>query len=105
MPQIADKPGVMLYFDVIGPLMNHLEDQELGALLRGMVDYSLTGLAPELDPFSPVSMAWDVLLPHLDRDTERYRAKLEQSRYANYCKTQKQLGYTPLPRETWLSSF
>lgn len=105
MAKTTDKPGIMLYFDVIGPMIKHLEDNELGELIRGAVDYSLTGEEPELDIFSPVSMAWDMLLPHLERDTERYRAKLEQSRYANYCKAQKQLGYTPLSREDWLSGF
>ena len=103
MAQMIEKPGIMLYFDVIGPLAKHLEDDEFGALIRFAVDYSMTGEEPDIDVFSPVSMAWDILMPHLDRDTERYRARLEQSRYANYCKSQKQQGYTPLSRETWLA--
>lgn len=101
MARNIEKPGFMLYFDVIGPLIKHLEDDELGDLIRCAVEYSMTGEVPEIDPFSPVSMAWDILMPHLDRDTERYRERLEQSRYANYCKSQKQLGYTPLSRENW----
>lgn len=103
MAKSAEKPGIMLYFDVIGPLIKHLEDAELGELIRDAVDYSLAGTEPELDIFSPVSMAWDILLPHLERDTERYREKKELARYANYCKLQKQMGYTPLSREDWLS--
>lgn len=103
MAQIIEKPGIMLYFDVIAPLAKHLEDDEFGALIRFAVDYSMTGEEPDIDVFSPVSMAWDILMPHLDRDTERYLAKKEASRYANYCKSQKQQGYTPLSRETWLA--
>ena len=104
MAQMIEKPGIMLYFDVIAPLAKHLEDDELGALIRFAVDYSMTGEEPDIDVCSSVSMAWDILLPHLDRDTERYREKKELSRYANYCKAQKQQGYTPLSRELGTST-
>ena len=105
MARSAEKPGIMLYFDVIGPLIKHLEDNELGELVREAVEYSMTGVEPDLDAFSPVSMAWDILLPHLERDTERYLEKKELARYANYCKAQKQLGHTPLSRDAWQTSF
>lgn len=104
MAQYIEKPGMMLYFDVIGPLAKHLEDDEFGELIRCAMDYSMTGEEPDIDVFSPVSMAWDILMPHLDRDTERYLSKREASRYANYCKTQKQLGLTPLSMDTWLAT-
>ncbi len=104
MAHNTEKPGMMLYFDVIGPLAKHLEDNEFGELIRHAVEYSMTGAEPDIDVFSPVSMAWDILMPHLDRDTARYRSKQEAARYANYCKSQKQQGYTPLSMETWLST-
>ena len=71
MAQIIEKPGIMLYFDVIAPLAKHLEDNEFGELIRCALEYSMTGEEPDIDVFSPVSMAWDILMPHLDRDTER----------------------------------
>lgn len=102
MYSVGEKPGIMLYLDLMEPLCNHLSDEELGKLFRGAVYFTLTGDAPQLGG-GATSMAWDILLPHLLRDTERYEEKKALSRYANYCKTQKQLGLPAMSREAFLS--
>ena len=76
-----ERPGVMLYFDVLRPMINRLDAAQCGVLLRAVMDYAQYGVMPELDPMT--GMAFDMLVPKIDHDAERYEESREQRQYQN----------------------
>ena len=75
---MKEKPGVMLYFDRL-PYLNRMDDVQRGKLFLWIMEYAQYGVVPEVeDPM--LGMAWDVVKPAIDLDTERYEAKCERNR-------------------------
>ena len=67
---MAERPGVMLYFD-IEPGLKMLDDPQRGQLLTAIIEYAHFGAVPEFsDPL--LSMAWSFVKTSIDRDGERY---------------------------------
>ena len=74
---MKEKPGVMLYFDRL-PYLNRMDDAQRGKLFLYIMEYAQYGVIPEVaDPM--LGMAWDVVKPAIDLDTERYEAKCEKN--------------------------
>ena len=74
---MKEKPGVMLYFDRL-PYLNRMDDTQRGKLFLWIMEYAQYGVVPEVeDPM--LGMAWDVVKPAIDLDTERYEAKCERN--------------------------
>ena len=94
-----ERPGVMLYFDDIRPAINRLDPGQSGALLRSILDYAQYGAVPELDPMT--SLVFEMLMPKLDRDAERYEESREQRQYAVYAREKKKMGETCLSFAEW----
>lgn len=92
------KPGVMFYFDV-RPCIKRLSLEEKGQLFEAILDYGEFGTEPELD--GAVGVAWDFLLPKLDRDDDRYGRQVEQRQYAVFVREVKKHGGTPPPIDEW----
>jgi len=82
-----ERPGVMLYFDAVRPAISRLDETQCGALLRSLMDYAQYGVVPELDPMT--GLAFDMLVPKIDRDAERYEETREQRQYAVYAREKK----------------
>ena len=82
MNERKQRPGVMLYFDTLCPALARLKNEQSGELLKGIVEYAMTGAIPELDDMA--GMAFDLLRPGIDRDEERYEDTREQRKYAVY---------------------
>lgn len=98
---MAERPGIMIYFDQWEPLLK-AGDETAGALLRAAVMYARYG---EVPAFSGVSeILWGIVRPMLDRDGERYEQTLAQRRYAVYCRDIRKKGYEPLSMEDWTRS-
>ena len=75
---MKEKPGVMLYFDRL-PYLNRMTREQRGDLFLWIREYAQYGVVPEVeDPM--LGMAWDVVKPAIDLDTERYAAKCEKNR-------------------------
>ena len=75
---MKEKPGVMLYFDRL-PYLNRMDDMQRGRLFLWIMEYAQYGVVPEIeDPM--LGMAWDMVKPAIDLDTERYEAKCERNR-------------------------
>ena len=75
---MKEKPGVMLYFDRL-PYLNRMTREQRGDLFLWIMEYAQYGVVPEVeDPM--LGMAWDVVKPAIDLDTERYAAKCEKNR-------------------------
>ena len=70
---MAEKPGVMIYFDSIRPALSRLDDSQLGALFRAIIEYAQTGAVADLDNMA--GFAFDSLRPKIDRDDERYQER------------------------------
>ena len=94
-----ERPGVMLYFDTLRPVINRLDPAQCGMLLRSVMDYAQYGVIPELDPMT--GMAFDMLVPKIDRDAERYEEGREQRQYAAYVREKKRSGEQPLSIADW----
>lgn len=98
---MADKPGVMIYFDTILPAFERLDDEQLGTLFRAVVSYAAHGEVIELDGMA--GLTFDMMRPKLDRDDLKYREKCVKSEYATYCREMKKQGREPLPYDRWIS--
>ena len=99
---MAQKPGVMIYFDW-RPCLNQLSKSEKAALLDAILDYSEFGTVPDFGS-GKLGVAWGFLRPKLDRDKEAYARKVQQRKYAVYVRESKKSGTPPLPFEAWLAS-
>ena len=78
------RSGVMLYFSLRSAL-NYLNDEQLGQLLRAILDYAEYDEIPDFpDPL--LAMAWSFVVSGIDRDWEAYQIKTEKKRYAAFCR-------------------
>ena len=94
-----ERPGVMLYFDAVRPAISRLNETQCGVLLRSVMDYAQYGVLPELDPMT--GLAFDMLVPKIDRDAERYEESREQRQYAAYTREKKRSGEQALSIAEW----
>ena len=94
-----ERPGVMLYFDDVRPVISRLDVTQCGVLLRSVMDYAQYGVVPELDPMT--GLAFDMLVPKIDRDAERYEESREQRQYAGYVRGKKGSGEPALSIAEW----
>lgn len=86
------RPGVMLYFELEGPL-KLLSYEEKGRLLDAIMTYGKYGVLPEFDGM--LGMAWAFVQPLLDRDGERYAKQVSQKQYAVFSREIKKRGLPP----------
>lgn len=93
------RPGVMVYFDAVRPALSRLNNEQCGALFRAIVDYAEFGEVSELDPMA--GMAFDLLRPKLDRDSERYEEVRYRKQYAVHVREAKKKGVVIPTFEEW----
>lgn len=75
---MKEKPGVMLYFDRL-PYLNRMTREQRGDLFLFIMEYAQFGVVPQIED-AMLGMAWDVVKPAIDLDTERYEARCEKNR-------------------------
>jgi hypothetical protein len=98
---MAERPGIMVYFDMAEPL-KVLGYEEKGRLLDAMLDYGQFGVVPEFD--GVLTVVWGFIRPKLDADAKSYRKKVVKNTYSSYCAKEKKNGNnTPLDFEEWCS--
>lgn len=93
------RPGIMLYFDIIGPV-RVLPDAEKGRLLMAMLEYGQSGVLPEFDGM--LEVAWSFVRPMIDRDGERYEDMKLQREYATFCKKRKRIWMPKISFDDWV---
>ena len=98
---MADRPGIMFYFDDWGPMLA-LDDKSLADMLRASIRYGLTGEVPDFDGINAV--LWGMLAPKIVRDGERYEARKESGEYAVFCREIKKNGEEPPSFSDWKQS-
>lgn len=98
MVQQSNRPGILLYFDLVQPLLSQLNDEQVGQLFRAAFEYGQHGTVPSFEP-GIVSMAWALLQPAIDRDGERYNETILQRKYAVFVREQKRNKADPISFE------
>ena len=83
-----EKPGVMLYFDVIDS-MRELSGDECKELIVALEDYGKDGKEPDFKDNKALKSLWPVIRSGLNRDNERYVAVRSSRKYGAYCKAMK----------------
>ena len=94
------RPGIMVYFDMMGPL-NKLPDADKGRLFWAMLEYGKNGTVPEFDGLA-LSLAWEFVKPKIDKDSEEYNRTVLKRQYATFCRDRKKKGEPEISFEEWL---
>ncbi len=94
---MANRPGVMFYFDLI-PALEMMDDADAGRIFKAALEYAKCGTLPEFCGMAAV--AWAFIQPKIDRDGESYQESVIDKKYAAYCSHLK-VGQTRLERDEW----
>lgn len=97
---MSDRPGVVLYFDVL-PALKYLEINQMGRLFQAILEYGENGKIPDFSDDPILGLAWCFIGPRIDRDGESYGEKQDQRKYAVYCREAKKNGVAPLSFDNW----
>lgn len=93
------RPGIMIYFDMLGPI-RVLPDADKGRLLVAMLEYGQSGFVPEFDGM--LALAWEFVKPKIDRDSEEYNRTVLKRQYATFCRDRKKKGEPDISFEEWM---
>ena len=94
------KPGVMIYFELIG-MLKLLPDEEKGMLFDAILEYGETGNVPELSP--TLRVAWPLIQMRLDMDNTRYEFVGYKRKYAAYTRWAREHGESIDSFENWMA--
>lgn len=94
-----NKPGVMIYFDII-PLIEGMSPDDAGQLFLAILKYAQYGEIPSLSGFALA--VWPFVKSLVDRDSQRYDLVRKKKQWAVYCREAKRRGETPLELEAWI---
>lgn len=97
---MADRPGIMIYFDMVGPL-KRLDHTGKGRLFEAMLNYGQYGEIPDFEDDGMLMMAWDFIHPKLDADERSYRKKVIKTTYSSYCAKEKKNNRSTMDFEEW----
>ena len=95
---MADRKGIILYFDDWKPLLQ-LEDHKLALFLRAAINYAQSGEAPNI--CGELGILWEMIAAKIDLDGARFDKRVEDGEYAAYCREEKRAGRDPVDRGTW----
>ena len=95
------RPGIMVYFDMMGPL-KVLPDTDKGRLFWAMLEYGQTGKMPEFEGM--LELAWEFVKPKIDKDEAEYNLSVQRRQYATTCRERKKKGEPEISFEEWLKT-
>lgn len=72
-----EKKGFIIYDDVM-EVVKRLTDEEAGQLLRGLLNYSISGRDPKFE--GVLEFVFIPIKQQMDRDAEKYEARCEKNR-------------------------
>lgn len=74
---MAEKKSLLLYYDYKSHF-DFLTDEQLGRIVRSMLEYEIDGVSPEFD--EPIlKMTFSFIRSNLDRDKQKYLEKCEKN--------------------------
>ena len=97
---MKERPGFMLYFDLVDALSS-MEDTEAGALFKALMAYARYGEVQELTGLA--AFAFEVVRGRIDRDAEAYAEKCRKNAYAVYVREAQRRQEPPMEYEIWCS--
>lgn len=95
---MAERPGVMIYFDVL-PVIDSLNNSETAKLFRGILEYGKYGAVPEFK--GKLLTIWPLIQQRLDHDAGKYSLAIQRRKYAAYSRWERSDGRIPLPFQQW----
>ena len=100
-----NRPGVMLYFDLL-PVLENLSVEQRGELLYSAMLYG-AGEEPEIHD-SVVTVLWPLIKGKIDKDSAAYKSKCEQNtakrKYGAYKAARIAAGNDYMSYADWLTS-
>lgn len=96
---MATRPGFMIYFNVVRPFLDEMTDEEAGAFFRAVMDYAEYGDDASLDGYGKI--AFNLIWPIIERDTEKYYETIDKRRYAVYCREAEKRGEKVKSFDEW----
>ena len=94
------RPGIMVYFDMMGPL-SKLPDADKGRLFWAMLEYGKFGTVPQFEGLA-LELAWEFVKPKIDKDSEEYNRTVLKRQYATFCRDRKKKGEPDISFDEWL---
>ena len=94
-----EKPGVMVYFDLL-PVISQLSNADKGRLFQAILEYAQPGVVPELP--SKLRPVWPMLTSRIDNDDVRYKQTIAKRRYAAYSRWEREEDRIPLGFTDWM---
>lgn len=92
-----ERPGLMVYFDLLEPL-EELSTDEIGEFMLAMLYYGRDGIEPDFSGNGMLRMLWKTEKPRCDRGKEKYFDTIEARKYAAFCREYaKQNGKEAVP--------
>ena len=99
------RPGVMLYFELI-PSLSRLTDAQRGRLLYAALLYGRDGTAPQIDDDLTLTALWPLVQSRSDADAEKYGKRCRDAQlrrqYGIYKQVQERAGRESLSWDEWL---
>ena len=99
---MADRPGIMIYFDVI-PQLQEYSVEEVGKLFLAALEYGSTGSIPCFTDRG-LRVIWRQLQEKLDRDGEKYQKKVIDGAFGLYKRHCNEVGQEPLTKNAWYNN-
>ena len=93
-----EKPGVMLYFDLL-PALEGLSNADKGILLEAILRYGKC--RAEIPLTKRTEVIWPLIRTRLDTDEMRYLRTVTRRQYAAYVRWAKRAGKDPVDFITW----
>ena len=99
---MADRPGIMIYFDILETLHDGYTTKEAGELFLAMLHYGRDGIKPNFSDRGMKTL-WKVVQVKIDRDNLKYSKTIELRKYATFCREYKKLhpGEEPPSFDVW----
>ena len=77
MTILAEKKSLLLYYDY-AQHFNFLSDEQVGKIIKAMLNYEIDGVFPEFD--EPImQMTFSFIKSNLDRDMQKFLEKCEKN--------------------------
>lgn len=100
----TEKPGIVIYFDDFNPIVDHMDDQKLGFLVRSLIGYAQFGELPSNNSDPAVNIAFGMLKTKIDRDAEKYKETVKKRKYAAYVREASKMEDVVLSYAEWIEA-
>ena len=97
------KPGVMVYFELLG-VLPALSDREKGLLFEMILQYGRDGKISQQPKTRMLRSIWGLIKQRLDVDDARYQDVTARRKYAAYVRWSKKKNQEALEYDDWVAA-